>query len=396
MKVTITADKYSGRRGYHSVYLQLPAERYEIEDALQRARVTENGGYTVSTRYGDWPIFLDLAFLSCGEMTLEELSLLASLVSRMDRGQLRAYEGIVTLRQEDFRHPISVKDLINAAYNIESYEFHPGVLNDYDLGVICIQGEMLDLISSLPDEVCELLDEEKVGAALRSSEQGIFTPQGYMYPSGEWHEVYDGVHLPEQPVSYDGSIAICMERSHCAFGMGENVWLELPAARTAIEEAVQFLGAASLDDCVITNLKSIVPILENQLYRYEDIIKLNTLAERIQAFDRKELVKYKAILQMECCDNLDQELDIANNLACYNYDTIIFSPESFSEYIFKEAGFDIDDPAFKGFDFARYGERCLRENGTISTSYGMITRNSRPFVHEYTTPQLSQTGMTMC
>lgn len=396
MEVMITADKYRGRRGYHGAELELPADRYAMEDALQRARVSENGGYTAVPREG-WSRFLNRALFDSGEKTLEELNLLAGLVSRMDEVSLGAYEGMVKLRQEeDITHPVSIRELINAAYNVNSFEFHPGVLNDYDLGTICLQGEMLDLVSSLPDEVYELLDEEKVGAALRRGEQGTFTPSGYVYRSSkEWREVYDGTHLPEQPESHDGSIALRLEHVDHAPGTGDSVWLELPADGPAIEQAVQSLGAASLDDCAIAEVKSIVPLLQYQIAGNEDIAKLNTLAERLQAFDRKTLVKYKAVLELEVCNDLDLELDIARNLSCYDYDTLIFSPESFAEYILREAEFDPDDPAFAGFDFKDYGERCLRDSGSVPTTYGMIARNNRPFVHEYTAPQSPQSGMTL-
>ena len=178
-------------------------------------------------------------------------------------------------------------------------------------------------------------------------------------------------------------------------GTGDSVWLELPADGPAIEQAVQSLDASSLDDCAIAEVKSVVPLLQYQIAGNEDIEKLNTLAERLQAFDRKTLVKYKAVLELEVCNDLDLELDITRNLSCYDYDTLIFSPESFAEYILREAEFDPDDPAFAGFDFKDYGERCLKESGSIPTAYGMIARNNRPFVHEYTAPQPPQSGMTL-
>ena len=107
---------------------------------------------------------------------------------------------------------MSMKELINAAYNVDSFEFHPGVINDYDLGAICMQSGMLDLIQDLPDEVFDLLDEEKVGQALRRNEQGTFTSQGYVYCSSkDWQEVYDGVHLPEQPDRHSGLISLRLE-----------------------------------------------------------------------------------------------------------------------------------------------------------------------------------------
>lgn len=45
MRVTITENQRRRQRGYNGAVLELPANRYAIEDALQRAHVPEDGGY---------------------------------------------------------------------------------------------------------------------------------------------------------------------------------------------------------------------------------------------------------------------------------------------------------------------------------------------------------------
>ncbi|MBS6955373.1 MAG: hypothetical protein KH230_19335 [Enterocloster asparagiformis] len=394
MQVIITADQHKGKRGYRGADLELPALWYEIDDALARAHVTGNGGYELSG-FNRWPDFMKSALRLSGEKTLGELNLLAGQISRMNETQLGAYEGIVKLRQDsDIDHPASTKELINAAYNVDSFEFHPGVVNDYNLGSICLQGEMLDLIQDLPDEVYELLDEEKVGAALRKSDQGVFTSQGYVYRSSkDWQEVYDGVLLPQQTDSHSGLISLRLKTMDSNPDRDEGVWLELPADEQAMHWALISLGENTFDTCYIAKAKGILPSLEYQIAGDEDIGKLNTLAERIQAFpDNRTLAKYKAVLELEVCSDLDMELDIAENLDCYDYDPVILSPEAYAEYLLQEAGFDADDPAFSGFDFRDYGERHLQRVGYVPTPYGSIARNEKPFVPEYTKPE---PGMTM-
>lgn len=394
MQVIITADQHKGKRGYRGADLELPALWYEIDDALARAHVTGNGGYELSG-FNRWPDFMKSALRLSGEKTLGELNLLAGQISRMNETQLGAYEGIVKLRQDsDIDHPASTKELINAAYNVDSFEFHPGVVNDYNLGSICLQGEMLDLIQDLPDEVYELLDEEKVGAALRKSDQGVFTSQGYVYRSSkDWQEVYDGVLLRQQTDSHSGLISLRLKTMDSNPDRDEGVWLELPADEQAMHWALISLGENTFDTCYIAKAKGILPSLEYQIAGDEDIGKLNTLAERIQAFpDNRTLAKYKAVLELEVCSDLDMELDIAENLDCYDYDPVILSPEAYAEYLLQEAGFDADDPAFSGFDFRDYGERHLQRVGYVPTPYGSIARNEKPFVPEYTKPE---PGMTM-
>ena len=145
---------------------------------------------------------------------------------------------------------------------------------------------------------------------------------------------------------------------------------------------------------MIAEAESIVPALKFQLAGDEDIRQLNTLAERITAFsDSRTLAKYKAVLMVEDCCDLDMVLDIANNLDCYDFDPQIMSPDYYAEYILKEAGFDPDDPAFLGFDFHDYGECQLQGSGYTATAYGTVSRNDREFIHEYT--KSPEQGMTM-
>lgn len=395
LPVQVIAEAYMGRKGYRGAEVRLPATRYEMEDALHHAHVREDGGYELRLS-GGWPEFLRSAVADMEAPGLEELNLLAYKISRMDEVQLGTYEGIVKLRQDaDIDHSMSMKELINAAYNLNCFEFHPGIANDHDLGEFCMQGEMLDLISGLPDEVFELLDEEKVGAALRRSDQGTYAAGGYVLRSApDGPEVYDGSCLSEQLDAHDGLISLRLESAGSDEGQNSGIWLELPAEEKAMQWALRSLGEASFDSCMIAEVKGILPVLEYQLAGDEDIGKMNTLAERIAGFpDSRTLMKYKAILELEACNDLDMELDIAANLNCYDYDYKIISPESYAEYLLQEAGFDTDDPAFSGFDFRGYGERRLESNGYTVTAYGAVARNDLPFVQEYT--KTFQQGMSL-
>lgn len=394
MQVTITADEYKDCRGYSDVELELPTDRFSLADALERARVPD-GGYELHSFY-DWPEFIKYALTRAENKTLEEVNFLAHKVSEMDTDQLHIYEGILKLRfDSDIDHPMSMKELINTAYNLKCFELYPGVTDYQELGEICIQNEIMDWIKKLPDEIVEMLDPEKVGTSVCRDDQGIFIREGYLFRSApDGPEIYDGIQenvLPFQPQRNDTAMVILLIRQMDA---NTEVWLELPADRQKIHQVLDFLGTSDLDVCMIVEMESIVPAMKDHLTGYEDIEKLNTLTERIAAFpDSRTLAKYKAILMMEDCYDLDMVLDIINNLDCYDFDTQIMSPGHYAEYILKEAGFDPDDPAFCGFDFYDYGERQLQGSGYVATAYGTVIRNDLPFILEYTKPP--EQGMTM-
>lgn len=393
MQVNITADEYRGKRGYDGAAVELPASHFELEDAFQRARVPEGGGYEMQ-HFSGWPRFLTDYLVLSGDKTLEELNLLAGKIAGMDEIELGTYEGALKLRQdEDIDHPVTTKELINYAYNLDSFEFHPGVADDCDLGRIAMMGGMLDTIDDLSDEAAELLDERKVGEAMRKADQGTFTKSGYVFRgSADWQEVYDGIHLPELPEER-GLISLRLELADSKTGENSGVWLELPADEQAVQWALTSLGESSLDHCVIAEAESILPSLNYQLAGDEDIDRLNTLAQRLAAFpDSKMLMKYKAILELECYPDLDMMLDITQNLDCYTYQQWITNPTDYAEYLLQEAGFNVYNSVFDKFDFINLGKCLLESKGLLVTPYGSVYRNILPFVQEFTKPQ---PGMTM-
>lgn len=394
MQVTIYAEQHRERNGYQGADLKLPAGRFAVADAFQRAHMPEEGGYYMA-RFIGWPPFLGIILTRCGAEKLEELNLLAWKTGQMDEEQLAAYEGAVAMRQnEDIDTPVTVRELINILYNLDSYTFHPGLLNDQMLGEMCLMGELLADLGTVSDEVFELLSEEKVGAYLRRSEQGEFTDKGYVLRDArEWRDVYDGEHLPEQLDTHDGLISLRIESAASMVSVNSGCWLELPADRKDMERALASLGERTFDRCVIAEMKTILP-----LFGYEPagdlyIDKLNLLAKRMAAFpDSGALAKYMAAVEMDGRHDLDRMLDIAENLDCYDFDREVLSPADYGKYLLEEMGADTADPAFDRFDFSGYGARRLEASGFCCTPYGSVGRNDLPFVQEYTK---QQSGMVM-
>ena len=274
---------------------------------------------------------------ACGEKKLEEVNLLAYKLSQMNEAQLNTYEGAIKLRQEDGNR-IDMKELINICYNLDSFVFQPDILNDNMLGELCLMGELLDVIQEASDEVLEMLDEEKVGQALRKSDKGVFTTKGYLFfGSDKWTETYDGMHLPEYPDIHEGGISLRLNSLDCNPEKHTGVWLDLPAGEMEIDQALKRLEVSSLNSCIITEVKSIVPLFNYQIASDTDINELNILAERIQTFpDGETLIKYKAVLEFEQSNDLELNLNIANNLNCYELDPSIISLECYAEQVFQK------------------------------------------------------------
>ena len=399
MRATIQSKERKGERWYKGAEIALPADQNAIDDAMQRAQVSgADEEYDISLFKG-WPDFLKDCLPLCGQKTIQEVNVLAWKVSRMDETQLETLEGAVKLRmEEDCENPVSIRELINLSYNLDCYDYYHGITDDVQLGEVCLEGDMLDLLDGLPEEVLELIDLRKAGQAMRRMDCGTFTGKGYIFRNHtEFQEVYDGTYLPETVKEHWGSISL---RLFSAERMGEEgIWLELPASEERIRQTLKALGEPEFASCRIAETKSSLPALEYQLAGDEDIGKLNELARRIQAFpDGRRIVKYKAVLQYEQCWDLDMAPDLAVNLDCYAFDSLIPSCGAYAEYVLKEAGIATGDPAFARFDFEGYGRRLFEENGFASTSYGTVARTDEPFCHEYTKSPVAgaqENGMTM-
>lgn len=388
MQVTVIAKEHN-RRDYKGAVVELPASSFELEDAFQRAHIPEGGGYRLQY-FNQWPVFLLNYLTSSDNKTLEEVNLLAKKISQMNEIELATYEGALRLRRNaDIDTPISIKELINYTYNLDVFEFHPEVLDYRELGEIAIICGMLDTIKDLPEEIVSLLDEQKVGDALRRADQGAFTTLGYIFrSSSNWQEVYDGVHLPEQPEEH-GLISLKLKSVNSNMDTASDVWLELPADEKAVQGVLTSLGENSLDYCTIVEAKSVLLSLKYRITKDADIDMLNLLAKQLEEFpDSKTMMKYKAALELEHFPDIGRMLDIAQNLDCYDYDPSISTAADFAEILFREAGFDTDDPAFSQFDFFGYGERQYEKNEFVATPYGTITRNNIPFITHYSNSQL--------
>ena len=192
MQVWIYACKFANDPAYQGSALSLPAHQEAVRDAFQRARLKEGEPYRLERGRG-WPEFIE-SVLERYNHTLEELNLLVYKLVQMTEKQIEVYEGVLKALPER-----NMKQVINGLYNLERFEFLPGIRCDNDIGEMTIDNDLDPILKDLPGDIYPLLDTEKVGAYIREKENGVFTSRGYCYRvSDQWQEVYDGKQLPKQ------------------------------------------------------------------------------------------------------------------------------------------------------------------------------------------------------
>lgn len=135
-----------------------------------------------------------------------------------------------------------------------------------------------------------------------------------------------------------------------------------------------------------------IPSLEQAFVFEEDIGKMNLLAKRIRELEsRGELPKFKAAFEISNCERVDQALDLAKNLDCFDFFPELSSPEDYGRLEFMERyHVSGDDPDLKLIRFERYGSAMMERDGVQKTAYGFVRRNEKEMVLEYSQPPIEQ------
>lgn len=133
------AEQYKQYRG---APLQLPATEFEIKDALCRARISENGQtYRISECVVYDKDIVEEYLTRNYETDLEELNYLAKVMSRFDKHEHELFKGYMAMKGP---FVLSVKDLINAAYNLHCCDLTYDIDGDEMLGKYYADNGMLE------------------------------------------------------------------------------------------------------------------------------------------------------------------------------------------------------------------------------------------------------------
>ena len=180
--------------------LRFPASTEEVQAVLSRIGVD-------GIRYEE--IFIpdyetDVAGLRnrLGEgESIDELNYLASLLDKMDSGQMAKFEAAISLGE----YAGSVKDLINLTQNLDCYDFYPDVKTPEELGR-CFIDEFGSL--NVPEDIKGYFDYEAYGRDMFLNTTSDFAAGGYIennespfieHYDGEVPEEYQIFAYPEEP-----------------------------------------------------------------------------------------------------------------------------------------------------------------------------------------------------
>ena len=124
--------------------------------------------------------------------SINELNHLACLLSELNEYELEVFEAVM----DSGEYTGSVKDLINLAQNLDSYNFYSDIHTEEELGRMYIQE--LEAVP-VPEHLIDYIDYEAYGRDVRINEDGHLAPGGYVVGGGSFVEHYHGIEdIPDE------------------------------------------------------------------------------------------------------------------------------------------------------------------------------------------------------
>ena len=362
--------------------LALPATLYELADALDRARVTDER-VIYSIEILDCKLDYLPQFLS-PSTNLYELNHLAQRLAALSEWELDCFEGMVmmdTVRTE--YAPIAVERLINMTHSTADcqvvYEAH----DNESLGKFYAENGFAPELETLSEKIFPWLDYSKIGKELHDGEGGVFTPNGYVVQNGEIAQAYQsGAAIPTGKPDY--TVLLKVTKGYFDDPQYDNdlvTFLKMPADDNELCRAVAEVDAASPEECGFTAVDCIVPRLTEKINDTLDVSigdccgQMNELARQLQQFDRTGGIPiYKAMLEAAPKDiSLEDALDLACQTGGFALMRETASPADYAaKEIQRLMSYEHDEGLEKYFDLPGYGRFIMEKNGIAETSYGLL------------------------
>ena len=366
--------------GYLYRSLELPAQEHEIRDALQQLRqrsadISPDQIAIYNSRY--IPQLEDKRFDS---PTIDELNFFAKRLAAMDENDMAIMQALCSRYIKDDDELVSIKDLINMTYGLDSVSVLSNVTNDEQLADFVIENEMQDDVASVPESARYLLDKAKIGKLQREMDGGVYSGKLYVCTDHfEMPKVYDGKTLPES--THEPWFAFKLQVAQAPQSdepfAEPTEWITLPMTEEAMKEVAKRLNASSLKELVYYEFESSVPqITTDDFTQMLDIEKLNALAFTMAEMSPDEQITFKAALEAERKHgiNLDDILNISNNLHRYEMNTNCEgASDFFKQYLLTHMDTKFDDRWLDPLVYRREGSRLLEKLGATVTDYGIIS-----------------------
>lgn len=379
MKLHLTAEN-PGSDEHYCAELLLPAEEYEIQDAMQQLRAIDKEDSVC------------ICILECNELpkleeaefeylTINELNFFAKRFVVMTNEERVVFDAV---SKNNFINIFNdTKELINSTYGLDKVMIASNIYNDEQLGQFIIEGDLDDEVNALPDKAIPLLDRKKIGERFRTT-YGCEYVNGTAVFVGDYErpEIYDGKKLPEteetDPFVFRLKIGE-YPTGESAETENDAEWVSLPANAEEAENIAAKHHEPSIESCVCYAFESSIPQIDSEIFRgMVDFDKMNKLAWKFDLLSPADQIKFKAAFCAEPPNNIQDALDIAENLSQYEFSNSIATYDQFFKMYLKfHIDTHFDEEWLNTLPTYKEGEELLGRLGATLTDYGAISARGR-------------------
>lgn len=373
--------------GYYYAELLLPAADYEIKDAMQRTRAAGREN-TVEVSILECDILPVLQDIRLDTFSLDELNFFAKRLASLPNEELPVFYAVTEQIFDDAdntENPVSIKDLINCTYGLDTVPVAHNVSNLAELGRFAFENELLSDLEGIPESAVPFLNAEQIGRVQQKNDSGVFEGRLYI-PTVHYErpEVYDGVTLPEEEPKNAAFLLKVGAYPKSTFSDEDPALhdLCLPADSDELFNVTDKCGEPEINLCFCYEFYSSIPQITSDMFdSMEEIDELNTLAQRIAAMSESEQTKFKAVLNAEDTATLKGALDIAQNLWRYEFTAEPDTTDAFfKKYILENTSTEFDSRWLENLLPRNEADKLLGRLGAAVTDYGVISaRNGHLF-----------------
>lgn len=372
--------------GYYYAELSLPAAGYEIRDAMQRVRATGRDN-TVQFSIYDCEILPELQDVRLDTTSIDELNFFAKRLVSLSDEELPVFYAVTdeVFREADDDGIVSIKDLINSTYGLNTVPIASAITGSEALGRFAIENGLLSDLDGIPESAIPFLNAEQIGRVQQKNDKGVFAGNYYV-PTVHYErpEVYDGKTQPdEEPENAVFLLKVgAYPKSAFSDEVPELYDLRLPADSDEFFDVTEMCSEQEITFCFCYECYSSIPQITSDMFDgMEEIAELNALAQRIAAMSESEQVKFKAVLYAENATSIQDALNAAENLWRYEFTDMPDTADAFfKEYVAENAKTCFDSRWLGGLFARNEGERLLDRLGATLTDYGVISaRNGHLF-----------------
>ena len=373
LTICLSTENHHG--GYFYADLSLPAKGYEILDAYQKLRCSSRDDDPLVSELR-CEILPELSEVRLDAPTIKELDFFALRLTALSDAEQLALRGLfLRFLNEDMPDDlVSMKDLINMTYGLDQVIVAWNVGDDEALGQFVIENDLHQDVSAVPDEALYLLDKAAIGKHQREIDSGVFIDGVYVAAGNyEMPEEYDGITLPEREIESWFAFRLKVASST---GSKEDTaeWIDLPIRRPDANRIAQAHGESCIENCICCGFESSIPqITEQHFHDMKEFGKLNRLALMLAELAPADLMRFKAVLELESPSDMAGVMEAAHHHWDYSFADDLDDEDSyFKDYLRQHLPEGFDPEWLEDLSCQSEGNHLLRRLGGMVTDYGVI------------------------